>query len=322
MTIDLQIATRITPQEADEGLSYSSSKEMHTKPDLKAHLSEHGYVLIPSLLSETELSTLRSAASTSALAARSGTWPHIRTLPKQFPPWPSSPSHGIWGVQHLLHPSQPNTLTYAASYFHPSILSAVREILSCDKEDLVLELYNLLLRPDADFALRWHRDDIPPSATGDEELAVLGAPITHAQWNLALYDDESLIVVPGSHRRARTQAEREADPYAERLDGMEVVKMRAGDAVFYNNNILHRGVYRADVERATLHGSMGITKGEEGRARNVLQHGVGEWVDRCDFSELKGEWEGRPLRDVADGMRERLKAMGLGGEVEYFSKDE
>ncbi|GAM86755.1 hypothetical protein ANO11243_047740 [Dothideomycetidae sp. 11243] len=293
-----------------------------TSHDLKAELAEHGFVVIPSLLSASELSTLRSATATSTAAARAGKWPHIRTLPKQFPPWGSDPSVGIWGVQHLLHPSQPGNEVYARSYFHPGVLAAVAEILSCDADDLVMELYNLLVRPDADFALRWHRDDVPATASAEQELEVLRAPITHAQWNLALYDDASLIVVPGSHRRARTDEERVADPYQEHISGMKVVEMKAGDVVFYNNNILHRGKYLAERERATLHGSMGITAGEKGRARNVLQHGVGGWVDQCDFSKLDGTWQGRPLKQVAEGMRGRLKAMGTGETVEYFSKDE
>ena len=297
---------------------------MTTPLDLKAELAEHGFVVIPSLLSREEVQSLRAATTASTAAARAGRYPFIRTLPKQFPPWGSDASVGIWGVQHLLHPSQPLSEPgiYAKSYFHPGVLGAVTEILSCKSEDLVMELYNLLVRPDQDFALRWHRDDIAASATAEEELAVLKKPITHAQWNLALYDDQSLIVVPGSHKRARTDEERAADPYQDHIAGMKVVAMEPGDVVFYDNNILHRGKYSAAKERATLHGSMGMTAGEKDRARNVLQHGVGAWVDQSDFSSLVGEWEGRPLREVAEGMRERLKDMGTGEGVEFFSKDE
>lgn len=64
-----------------------------------------------------------------------------------------------------------------------------------------------------------------------------------------------------------------------------VVKLKAGDAVFYDNNILHRGVYASGRERMTLHESL-ERSGEENRARNVLQHEIGEWVERCDFSNM------------------------------------
>ena len=169
----------------------------------------------------------------------------------------------------------------------------------------MLELFNLLIRPDRDFELVWHRDDIPATATAEEEIERLREPAWHAQWNLALYDDESLIVVPGSHTRARTQVEREAGPWEKGLPGEIKVRMKAGDVVFYNNNILHRGAYLAGKERMTLHGSMGHVAGSSLRARNVLQHGIGEWVQDIDLSGLEGEELKR-----AEGMRERLVKMG------------
>jgi hypothetical protein len=173
------------------------------------------------------------------------------------------------------------------------------------------------VRPDKDFALRWHRDDIGPQASSHEELERLKEPAWHAQWNLALYDDNSLVVVPGSHKRARTERERTADPYAHELPGMQIVQMKAGDLVFYDNNILHRGVYDSSIERMTLHGSVGHVKGNKARARNVLQHGVGEWVDKCDFNKLPEH-----LRSRAEGMRQRLFQMGRSSGDVGFSQDD
>jgi hypothetical protein len=207
----------------------------------------------------------------------------------------------------------PAQLEFAASYFSDMIVKPVKEILECDEDELILELYNLLVRPDKDFELRWHRDDIPPTATPEQELERLDKPAWHAQWNLALYNDSSLIVVPGSHKRARTQVERDAEPYAKFLPGQKVVEMKAGDVIFYNNNILHRGVYDANIERMTLHGTMGLVKGSAARARNVLQHGVGEWVDQCDFSLLPEQ-----LQQRAEGMRSRLQELGkVSGDVGF-----
>jgi hypothetical protein len=177
-----------------------------------------------------------------------------------------------------------------------------------------MELYNLLIRPDHDFALRWHRDDVPATASAEEELQRLAKPAWHAQWNLALYDDASLIVVPGSHARARTNQERAADPFADHLEGMKVVTLKAGDAVFYNNNILHRGVYRKDVERMTLHGSVGHVNGGPLRARNVLQHGVRDWVEKSDFGSLPGKLPAR-----AAGMKARLLELGTANDAVGFS---
>ncbi|RDL41760.1 Phytanoyl-CoA dioxygenase [Venustampulla echinocandica] len=273
-------------------------------------LTRDGFVLIPSLLTPSQLETLRAAATDVISFARSGSWPYVRTLPKQFPPWKIEPganpaADGIWGVQFLMHPSLPHAQTFIKNYFSSAIIDVIKELLQCEDEDLVLELFNLLVRPDHDFELVWHRDDIPATATAEEEVERLKEPAWHAQWNLALFDDESLIVVPGSHTRARTDVERNAAPKEKGIPDEIKVQMKAGDVVFYNNNIFHRGAYNSKVERMTLHGSMGHVEGSNLRARNVLQHGIGEWVGQIDLSGLdEGE------RKRAEGMRERLVKMG------------
>ena len=280
----------------------------------KALLSS-GYIILPSNLSASQLEDLRQACEHVKSLASAGKWPHIRTLPKQFPPWTSDVSNGIWGVQHLMHPDLPFHDLFAASYFSDFVIDAVKELLVCSEEELVMELYNLLITPTYDFSLRWHRDDISPVATPDEEVAKLSQPAWHAQWNLALYDDTSLIVVPGSHTRARTNAEKAADPYEVNMPGQTSVHLRAGDVVFYNNNILHRGVYNSTVRRMTLHGSIGHVNGGNARARNVLQHGVGDWVERCNFSSL----EEKEVQKRAKSMREKLLELGRNAEYVGFS---
>lgn len=50
--------------------------------------------------------------------------------------------------------------------------------------------------------------DERPEAIPEEELQELNKPCFATQWNAALYDDACLIVVPGSHRRARTPDEK------------------------------------------------------------------------------------------------------------------
>lgn len=304
-------------------------------------LERDGFVVVPSLLSPSEISTLREAAAKATKATRAGQWPHFRSVPKQFPPWPKTPppasDGGIWGVQHLLHPEMPGRGEFAKLYFSEKVLNVVRELLglpkqeeekepsSEDDEPLVMELFNLLVAPETkDFELRWHRDDIPETLSPEEELQQLHAKSpngrqSHAQYNLALCPDSSLVVVPGSHRRARTEIERNAAPYEPSLPGQLVVELQPGDAVFYDSNILHRGVYKAKPEggeetRLTLHGSVGL-KGSESerdkkvRATAVLQHGVGAWIGREDAAFGLGQG--------AENMRKNLIAMGTGEGVGY-----
>lgn len=288
-----------------------------THPDLRTLLATQGYIVVPSNLTPTTLAALRAISHNATTLARAGKWPHIRTLPRQFPPWPSDPSLGIWGVQQLMNPALPGHELFTQTYFSAATIATVKELLGpgCEDGDLVMELFNLLVAPDEDFELRWHRDDIPPSATAEEEEERLRQPAWHAQWNLALHEDESLILVPGSHARARTEAERGAGPY-DVLPGEIRVKLAPGEMAFYNNNILHRGAYRKDVERMTLHGSMGHVEGGALRARNVLQHGRG-WIGRVDLGGLEGEERRR-----AEGMRDRLVALGSRFEETGFSQDD
>jgi len=273
-------------------------------------LNRDGFVLVPSILTPEQITTLRNASAEVIDVARSGNWPFVRTLPKQFPPWNVEPganpaAGGIWGVQFLMHPDLPNSKIFISNYFSEPIVSVVKELLECEDEDLVMELFNLLVRPDRDFELRWHRDDIPATATAEEELDRLRQPAWSAQWNLALYEDDSLIVVPASHKRARTQVERDADLFAKGVPGEIRVQMKPGDVVFYNNNILHRGAYVSSKERMTLHGSIGHRGGSRLRARNVLQHGIGEWVQDIDLSGLEGAEKERAV-----AMRKLLMKLG------------
>ncbi|KAJ5246377.1 Phytanoyl-CoA dioxygenase [Penicillium chermesinum] len=301
-------------------------------PHLDA-LQRDGFVVVRNLLTPSQITEYRAAAIKVTTKTRTGGWPHFRTVPKQFPPWPSTPppasEGGIWGVQHLLHPEMEGRELFARCYFSPSILGVVEELLGVQggsDEQLVMELFNLLVAPETkDFELRWHRDDIPETASAEEEVAQLAAKSPRrAPYNLALCPDASLIVVPGSHRRARTEVERSAGPYEATLPGQLVVELQPGDAVFYDSNILHRGVYKGKAEggeetRLTLHGSFGLKADGEGdaekmkvRATAVLQHGVGAWVKRDDAAFGIGE---RPEK-----MRANLVAMGSGRGLDILCR--
>ncbi|TPX13325.1 uncharacterized protein E0L32_006298 [Thyridium curvatum] len=281
-------------------------------------LNRNGFVKIPRVVTGPQLDRLREAAQSAAKLGRDGKWRDVRTLPKQFPPWnvgENPAQEGIWGIQGVMHPNMPLHDEFIRLYFSEDlILKPTKQLLQCSGEDLVMELFNLLIRPDRDFELRWHRDDIPATADPEQEMERLGKPAFHAQWNLALYEDTSLVVIPGSHKRARTETERNADPYEAVLPNQLVVRMEPGDIVFYNNNILHRGVYDSSKERMTLHGSCGHVDGAKARARNVLQHGVREWISQMDFGKALEGVE----KTQAELMRQNLLAMGReAGEVGY-----
>ena len=92
----------------------------------------------------------------------------------------------------------------------------------------------------------WHRDmsGQEREASDEEELELLG---THRKdfrkWHLALADDPCLWVVPGSHRRSRTDLEREVliDRRHDDLPEQLAIEVKRGQTLFWNGNIIHRG---------------------------------------------------------------------------------
>lgn len=305
----------------------------------RRHILEQGYVHIPSLLPPHLLLAAQATSKYMVSRSRTGTfWPYVRTVGKQYPPWPKldlkAPDKdlNIWGVQHLLHPDLTSLRdVYAEIYFSEEVMGVVRELLGDPQgtddngkgvtdDDLVMELFNLLCSPsqEQNFELAWHRDDIRPDVSPDEEERLLrlkapGGRQLHAQYNIALFPDESLVVIPGSHRRTRTQFEVDADLYQAGLEGEVEVKLQPGDAVFYDSNILHRGVYkgideRSELGRMTLHGSVGLKGFGDERSRQVLQHGVGDWIEseEAEFKNMQDEKK----KQRAEAMRKALIEMG------------
>ncbi|KAK0567413.1 hypothetical protein OC861_002735 [Tilletia horrida] len=164
--------------------------------------------------------------------------------------------------------------------------------------EMQLELFNLLINPlHHAFALGWHRDDVKPDISPEDEKALMVGshdPNSTAsatkdgggiQWNAALYDDACLFVVPGTHRRIRTEEERRANALPpppptvipegsalsekekQALDGSwdgvdppttQRVFLKAGQTAFYSQRILHRASYLPTQIRATLHGCYGV----------------------------------------------------------------
>jgi len=180
-----------------------------------------------------------------------------------------------------------------------------------------MELFNLLINPASHrFALRWHRDDVSEAADEQEEVEMLRTSHFGVQWNTALYDDDCLYVVPGSHLAPRSPAQRALSstqaPPENPLDmpGAFRVALKTGDTVFYNSNILHTATYNPDIKRATLHACMGDTRGGSARARNILQHGL-RWMRNPEFAETFGAGvEAERLR----GMWKRLLEMSTSVE--------
>ncbi|KAL0090030.1 hypothetical protein J3Q64DRAFT_1727998 [Phycomyces blakesleeanus] len=248
-------------------------------------LKRDGYVIVDGLIDPELMIRLKEACDRVVAKARAGDWKYRRLVGTQFPPWTEGTD--VWGVQHLIHPEL-NEPVFLEWYGSTKLLQSVCELLGAKKEDLQLELFNLLINPqDSDFDLTWHRDAVPAETSAEEEIEKLKVPHYGTQWNTALYEDACLYVVPNSHRRVRTPEERDItinDPKSHNMPGQLQVRLLPGQTVFYDNNILHRAAYIAANKRATLHASMGTIEGGHHRASTIFQHGL-DWMNQPSFQQ-------------------------------------
>lgn len=108
----------------------------------------------------------------------------------------------------------------------------------------------------------WHRDVLQvPQEQIDEDWFSKDVFFNNIQLNMSFYDDASLWVVPGSHNRPLTPEEEIAFGGTKHMTPSEVdmpgaipVDLKAGQCVFYNNNIIHRGHNGRHEKRVTYHG--------------------------------------------------------------------
>jgi len=147
-----------------------------------------------------------------------------------------------------------------AVYHHARAMSVAEQIVG---GPLVLDGGAVLLAPPgAVYHQGWHRDvlQLPEELVTDDYFTNRWRH-NSVQINLALADDDvALWAVPGSHARPDTAAERAAfggsrhqSPPGAQMPGARCMKLSAGEAVFYNNNLIHRGYCDFVSPRRTLH---------------------------------------------------------------------
>jgi ectoine hydroxylase-related dioxygenase (phytanoyl-CoA dioxygenase family) len=159
---------------------------------------------------------------------------------------------------HLL--TRPGTEPIHSAFYHPVVLGIVERLLG--PKPIVNNASILVFNPGVTYVQGWHRDVI--QIPEDEIEDWLFSPERHhnsVQINLPLVDEQCLWVVPGSHRRPNTDEENAVFAGSKHYSAIDVempgaipVALRAGQAVFYNNNLIHRG-HSTDstASRRTLH---------------------------------------------------------------------
>ena len=234
---------------------------------------ENGYIIRKGALSETDIQTYRSAIDRILHKCR------IERLHAEHLRYIDGERDDIWGVNNIFHPSiRERALVDALA--HPQILNVIEALIG---KRLKYHLCTLLVSSEQKpYHINWHRDASPDGEVPLETL--LNRLRSHVQLNGALCDDETLYIVPGSHRRELTDAERtvlQQTPKAA-MPNQLTVKLKAGDIVFYNSSLLHKGYNLDGSKRQTLHYAI-LTAPPENEPPNPQSPTSQEWLNEPTF---------------------------------------
>ena len=161
-----------------------------------------------------------------------------------------------WAIRGMFAPEMDEPL-FAEYLMSESVMQYVRPFIGTQ---LSLGGVVIFTNPyDADYGFGWHRDFGSKVRDGSYqvEMEILNRPYRGLRWHLAMVDDSCLEIVPGSHKRYRTAHERRCllEDRHDDIPGQYAVPLKAGQAMFWTGNLLHRGVMKKDVERLTLSAS-------------------------------------------------------------------
>ena len=220
---------------------------------------EQGYLVLREVIPPERLEQLRADFET-LVGRQRRIWGRERG--------PDDPPGGVWETN-----PQPRLVSYnglideaTAStvevWLQESTLGVSRQLLSVPEATSVAGMM-LMCSPMRDHGpAAWHRDihpiDMAPLSGLQKDLVENGPK--YVQWNIPLYDDDVLWVVPGSHLRLNTEDENRslsADP-RRIVPGGIPVELNAGDAVVYINYLLHWGSNYSPKTRRTIHGGHSI----------------------------------------------------------------
>lgn len=109
---------------------------MATAHEILTALETDGFVIIRNHVNPASLEPLREAA----IRSRKKDWPHVRTVGKQFPPWPDAKTASdVWGIQHISHPDFGEPI-FGDWYASDEIVDVVKTILGVEEDELQMGL--------------------------------------------------------------------------------------------------------------------------------------------------------------------------------------
>lgn len=222
------------------------------KVDPKQFL-EDGYLILREVIPPERLDELRQSYEV-LVERQKAIWAKNRK--------PEEPPGGVWETSaqprlvffnKLIDETTANTVEFC---LHENTMGVSCQLMRAP-EAASQQLF-LMCSPLRDHgAASWHRDihPIDQAPLCSLELDLLENAPGYVQWNIPLYDDNVLWVVPKSHRRPNTDVENKQlleNPRVP-LPGGIPAELKAGDGVVYTNTILHWGSNYSPKLRRTIH---------------------------------------------------------------------
>lgn len=251
---------------------------------------DQGYLIIRNLIPPSRLDSMRASCET-MLERQKANWARERG--------PDDPPGGEYETARQPRVMMKNpglidaeTANVVEDFWVADETLEIASQLLCEPEPCITEMM-MMCNPVRDWpgGTGWHRDihpvDMAPLDALTADLRENGPRYT--QWNVPLYDDGVLWVIPGSHRRRNTEQEN-AELLKDRagpVTGGMPVELNAGDGVVYINYLNHTGSNYTTKKRRTLHGGHAIygSYGELG----FLEH-VAPWArERFASFAARGE---------------------------------
>ncbi len=232
---------------------------------------EQGFLILRNVIPPDKLEAMRASCET-ILDRQKAVWASERG--------PDDPPGGQHDMvrQPRVHMEQPGlineeTANVVEDFWVADKTLDIASQLLCNPQPNVTSMM-MMCNPVRDWpgGTGWHRDVHPIDMAPMDALAadLMENGPRYTQWNVPMYDDSVLWVVPGSHRRRNTDREnaefmKDMAGYSEisneRLQNAAegiAVELNAGDGVVYSNFLLHTGSNYTTKKRRTLHGGHAI----------------------------------------------------------------
>ncbi|MEU1294739.1 phytanoyl-CoA dioxygenase family protein [Streptomyces sp. NPDC005840] len=219
-----------------------------TEENLQAHVDRftaQGFTVMRGVFTADEVARMRAASERVVSKVRADPMSFDAPTVPRF----TDRTEGAldtWGVDNMFAPRLYEA-DLGAIFGHERFMEFSHAVLG---PNLRFWAAHLLWSPErTSYELGWHKDQ-----HDNEQYDPTGRSL-HVQFNVCLTEDTSFRAVPGSHRRPLTDAERAAvtTDSSRPLDGEVRVECEAGDVIYMNHHMVHRGSCEPSRFRRTLH---------------------------------------------------------------------